>query len=90
MAEGTECDPIEFDLEPIISFNAKDVIRSLSAVQVVQLIKELDVELNEWEATVYLASYFGGQLKDAPAETVAMNDAQLLEELGTLSDGEEA
>lgn len=91
MSDGTELpQPVEFDLSPVISFNAKDVIASLKPLQIVELIKQLDEEMNEWEATILLSSYFGNQMAGAPGEFVAMSDEQLVESLKQLeADGQE-
>jgi hypothetical protein len=81
MSDGTELTPVEFDLEVPITFEAKDLVRNLSPEQVIKLIKELDTELNEWGATIILASYFGDQLSAAPPEELSKSNELLLAEL---------
>lgn len=81
MSDGTELAPVEFDLNVPITFEAKDLVNTLSPMQIIKLIKELDTELNEWGATIILASYFGDQLTSAPPEEVAKTNEQLMLEL---------
>jgi len=88
MSDGTDLPkPVEFDLPVTLSFNAKEVVASLTPLQVVELIKQLDEETNEWEATILLAAYFGDQMGAAPAEYVVMTDEQLEASLRALEDG---
>lgn len=88
MSDGTESAPIEFEFEQTvgIKFDARDLVEQLTPLQLVELIKEIDLETDDWAATVLLASYFSGQLREAPPETVAMDDAALTK---MLEDAEE-
>lgn len=86
MSDGSELEPVEFKLEidPVIPFTATDIVAQLTPVQVVRLIKELDTELNEWEATVLLAGYFAAQLAEAPPEDLTKSDEELMGGLRSL------
>lgn len=90
MAEGTEAAPIEFEFEQQIGvkFTAADLVEVLTPIQIIELVKELDLELGCWEATVLLASYFGKQMKVVPAEIAATPDNVLVDVLHTVEDSE--
>lgn len=88
MSDGSETAPVEFELEQLvgIKFNASDLVGHLTGEQLVELVKEIDLEANEWEATILLASYFSGQLMNAPPDLVAMSDEQLAARLVAKAD----
>lgn len=79
MSDGTESAPVEFEFEQTIGvkFDARDLVRQLTPLQLVDLIREIDLEMDDWQATVLLSSYFSGQLREAPAELVSLSDEEL-------------
>lgn len=77
MADGQEVSPTEFQLNPTINFEAKDVVESLGQEATLDLIEELDSEVDSWEATILMARYFERASKLAPQELLSMTDEQL-------------
>jgi hypothetical protein len=78
---GEALKPTEFQLNPYINFEAKDVVRSLDSIETLQLIEELDEELDSWEATILLARHFAELAKNAPADLLTMSVAELEDRL---------
>lgn len=78
--------PSEFKLstEVEIGFNAEDILRNLTPLQVVQLVKELEHGSRDWEVTVLLARHFNTlqieAIKEHP-ELLEASDEELEHEL---------
>lgn len=58
-----------------IPFNAEDISRALTPLQVVELIKDLEAESADWEVTVLLARHFNGLHTDAIKANPELFDA---------------
>lgn len=60
-----ETAPTEFEITTTlgIKFSAQEVVQDLGHEKTIQLIKELDMALEDWGATEELAEYFDEQME---------------------------
>ncbi len=65
MADDELPAPTEFEITTTlgIKFSASEVVADLGHEKTIQLIKELDLALESWDATEELAAYFEEQMK---------------------------
>lgn len=73
-----------FDLK--VGIDADDIVKNITPIQVLTLIKELDNEVGKWEFTILLARYFDEQLKAGIGggiddDTLCMSDSELVDSL---------
>lgn len=65
MADDEIPDPTEFEITTTlgIKFSAAEVVQDLGRDRTIQLIKELDLALEDWGATEEIADYFDMQME---------------------------
>lgn len=65
-----------------VQFTAQDVVIGLSDLEIVNLVKDMEVEAESWSVTVLLARHFeklmAAALRDAPEDILKLSDEAIV------------